>query len=172
MEDKVIKVPYEFIDYRTQRYGEYNQGKRSDRKFLMDLDAELYEWWMINHGGWTSWDGWEVDAFNTMELTVDVKFISKYWNLSRQSVVNIIQQRTVLDIYQLMEWVSRPNRPLEVNDEVTVRYLGVLPWADAADNIRVSGKDPYGFYIDARKLIEQRRTTYGTDKTPSLTCEG
>ena len=54
-----IKVTQKFIDHRTDKAAIYNQRGRSDRQFLMDLDAEIYEWDKLNHwNGESTTHGW------------------------------------------------------------------------------------------------------------------
>lgn len=150
-----IIVKQEFIDYRSEKQAQYNQRGRSDRIFLMNLDAELYEWDKLNYDEWRSHDSWMVDAIDEWDQKIDVKFIRKYWNVSREKTLNLIKQRNILDGFLFMEWLERPNRPLVAGDEVTVRRVGYVPYGDVADNLRKSFKEPDGFYVDVRKLIDQ-----------------
>lgn len=161
-----VGIDPRFIDYRNMRAKEYNQGKRSTRKFLMDLDCELYEWLRLFDGTWRHIDDWRVDGEDLKGTTYDVKFINKYWNISRQTMVNILKQRDVVDKYLFVEWVKKPNRPLEAEDVVFFRELGSIPYDSVADNIRTSLKEPYGFYMDVRGHLD------GTNKAPSLDREG
>lgn len=154
-----IEVTQEFIDYRTDKSQIYNQRGRSDRKFLMDLDAEIYEWDLLRTYEWVSHPSWMVDGIDKRGRKIDVKFIRKYWNVSREKTLNLIKQRTILDGYQFMEWVSKPNRPLQAGDEVEVRQLGFLHYGDVADNLRKSYKEPDGFYVDVRRLLQLHEET-------------
>ena len=152
-----LTVKPEFIEYRSKKAQEYNQRGRSDRKFLMDLDAELYEWDKLNYDEWRAHPSWMVDAIDEWERCIDVKFIRKYWNVSREKTLNLIKQRTVLDGYWFMEWVSKPARPLLPGDAVEVRQVGFLHYGDVADNLRKSFKEPDGFYVDVHKILQSRR---------------
>ena len=87
---------------------------------------------------------------------IDVKFIRGFWNVSREKTLNLIKQRDVLDGYLFMEWVSKPSRPLQVGDEVEVRQVGFLSYGDVADNLRKSFKEPDGFYVPVRKILEDQ----------------
>lgn len=149
---KIIVKP-EFIEYRTEKQQQYNQRNRTDRKFLMDLDAELYEWDKLNYDEWRSSDDWRIDAFDEWDRAIDVKFIRKYWNVSREKTLNLIKQRDILDGYLFMQWVSKPNRPLIAGDAVEVQQLGFLHYGSVADNLRKSFKEPDGFYVDVRALL-------------------
>ena len=92
-----------------------------------------------------------------MGRNIDVKFIRKYWNVSREKTLNLIKQRNDVDGYWFMEWVSKPSRPLVSGDEVEVRQVGFLYYGDVADNLRKSFKEPDGFYVDVHKIIQYRR---------------
>ena len=50
----------------------------------MDLDAELYEWDKLNYDEWQAHPSWMVDAIDEWGRNIDVKFIRKYWNVSRE----------------------------------------------------------------------------------------
>ena len=150
---KLIVKP-EFIEYREEKRQQYNQRNRSDRKFLMDLDAELYEWDKLNYDEWLSSDDWRIDAFDEWGRAIDVKFIRKYWNVSREKTLNLIKQRNVLYGYLFMEWVSRPSRPLMAGDEVEVKQLGYIDYNTVADSLKKSFKEPDGFYVDVRTILE------------------
>lgn len=153
-----IKVLKEFIDYRSEKAEQYNQRGRTDRRFLMDLDAEIYEWDKLHYNEWQPHDSWMVDGYDEWERKTDVKFIRKYWNVSREKTLNLIKQRTILDGYTFMEWSVRPARPLEAGDRISVRLLGYLDYDTVADNLRKSFKEPDGFYVDVRRLLGCRDT--------------
>lgn len=123
----------------------------------MDLDAELYEWEMLRTYEWVSHPSWMVDGIDKQGIRLDVKFIRKYWNVSREKTLNLIKQRKVLEGYLFMEWVDKPNRPLVAGDAVTVRQIGFLQYDTVADNLRKSFKEPDGFYVDVHTLIRQQR---------------
>ena len=101
-----IKVTEEFINYRTDKRHLYNQRGRTDRKFLMDLDAELYEWDKLNHWEWREHPSWMVDAYDEWDRKIDVKFIRGFWNVSREKTLNLIKQRDVLDGYLCLLYTS------------------------------------------------------------------
>ena len=148
-----IEVTSEFLDYREACYDRYNQGKRTDDKFLQDLDCELVEWHMIHtKSEWEDVPGWMVDAKIDGKMA-DLKFVQKYWNISPRRIVNILKQRNDIDEYHFWEWVSRPKRPLAIGDIVKARRVGILPYDMVADNIWPSFKVPGGCYVDIRKLL-------------------
>ena len=154
-----IKVTDEFILHRTEKQGLYNQRNRTDRKFLMDLDAEILEWHLLSTGQVSSHPSWMVDYISPKGYHVDVKFIRKYWNVSREKTLNLIKQRDMLHGYEFYEWVKKPGRPLQAGDEVEVHRLGFLHYGDVADNLRKSFKEPDGFYVDVRALLHVHAKT-------------
>ena len=151
-----LKVGKDFLAHRAEKFEQYNQRGRTDRKFLMDLDAELLEFDMIKTGHWQAHDSWMVDAINAAGNKIDVKFIRKYWNVSREKTLNLIKQRDILDGYSFFEWVGRPARPFRAGDEITVNRIGYLSYAEVADNLRKSFKEPDGFYVAVHSLIRCR----------------
>ena len=148
-----ITVPEGFIKHRDECFETYNQRGRSDRVFKMNIDAEILEFWMIVMGHWYKHPSWQVDAITENGSLIDVKMIRKYWNVSREKTLNLIEQRKWINEYHFYEWVMRPNRPLVDGDDIEVRLVGVLSYDDVADNLRKSYKEPDGFYVDVRKLI-------------------
>ena len=158
-----IKVTQDFIDHRESKRELYNQRGRTDRKFLMDLDAEIYEYMMIKEGMWDDDPDWRVDAHIPNPdgaISVDVKFISKYYNLTPTKVCNILQQRDVLHGFMFMEWVQKPSRPLQVGDDVVVRQLGYMSIEDLMDNIKPSTnyKDwGTSHYVNVHKILQKRK---------------
>ena len=148
-----IYVTQAFIQHRAEKFDLYNRRGRTDKKFLMDIDCELYEFNKLKHDEDTvDHPSWMVD-YTENGRNIDVKFIQKYWNVSGSKITNVLQQRRILDGYQFMEWVSRPSRPLEFGDRVEVRRLGFLSYDDVADNLRPSFKAQGQFYLDARRLL-------------------
>ena len=143
-----------FIKHRSEKFEQYNQRGRTARKFLMDLDAELLEYHKLVCGEWRAHNSWMVDAIDERGRKIDVKFIRKFWNVSREKALNLLKQRTVLDGYMFMEWVSKPSRPLRAGDEVEVRQVGYVSYDNVTDNLRKSFKEPDGFYVDVRKIIQ------------------
>ena len=149
-------IPQEFLDHRQEKFDLYNRRGRDDRQFLMDLDAEFYEWKMINEGMWEAHDDWKIDGVMLhLGTKIDVKFIKGYYNISPTKMCNILQQRRVLDGYLFMEWVDRPNRPVKLGDTVSIRQLGFIDYDELVDAIKPSFKTG-GHYVDVRRLLEAR----------------
>ena len=145
------KVPSDFISQRDQRASEYNPRGRDTRRFLMDIDCELFEYYHIHElGGVYGEDPrWEVD----LELdgkTYDCKNIGKYYNISQYKTCYLLRQLDVTDYLWFWEWVERPNRPLKSGDEVTMRDLATVPFRTALKNMQPSQFNQ-GYYIDVRK---------------------
>ena len=151
---ETIEVCDKFIEHRSEKKEQYNQRGRTDRKFLMDLDAELLEFHKISTGQWFYHPDWRIDAITEEGNSVDVKFIRKYGNVSREKTLNLIRQRDMLDGYLFYEWVSKPGKPLTAGDRIQCRQVGYLPYGAVADSLRKSFKEPDGFYSDVRKLLE------------------
>ena len=151
MEDRLV-VTNDFIEYRHEKVNQYNQRGRTDRKFQMDIDCELFEWTKLRAEEWYPHPSWMVDGITPEGRQVDVKFIQKYWNLSGSKITNIIQQRKYVHDFYFYEWIDRPKRPLEAGDLCEVRRVGILSYDEVADNIRPSFKAQGQYYLDARKL--------------------
>ena len=152
MTSKIV-VTEDFIEHRHEKLGIYNPRGRTDRKFKMDIDCELLEWFMLRTGDWYEHPSWMVDGITPEGKSIDVKFVQKYWNLSGSKITNILQQRKILDEYHFYEWVERPKRPLEQGDLCEVRCVGILSYDTVADNIRPSFKAQGQYYLDVRKLL-------------------
>lgn len=153
-----IEVTDEFIAHRSEKAALYNRRGRKEEQFLMDLDAEILEWYMIKMGEWEDDpDDWMVDAIVPDPdgwKRIDVKFISKWYNISCTKMHNILQQRRVLDGYLFAEWVQRPDRPLRAGDTVTVNAIGYIDYEDLVDGIKVSRGKWGGFYADPRSMVQ------------------
>ena len=148
-----ITITEDFIAHRTDKSKLYNRRNRSENKFLMDLDAEILEFTKIKQGQWLEHDDWRVDGINEKGLHIDVKFISKWYNLSNVKMLNILQQRDILDGFEFYEWSIRPNRPMREGDKIEVTHLGYVDYDSLADNIKVSRGKWGGFYADPRGLL-------------------
>lgn len=158
-----IEVTAEFIKYRTEKQKLYNRRGRDENKFVMDLDCELYEWYMIDMGEWKAHDDWRIDAVlvnahsaipgEDTEANIDVKFIKKWYNLSNTKMLNFVKQHDVIHGYLFMEWVEEPTGPLLEGDIVSVRQIRYLPYSDLANLIQISRGKWGGFYADVRGTI-------------------
>ena len=144
-------VPAEFLEYRAEKAKLYNRRGRNENKFLMDLDCEFHEWTMIKEGLWEPSDDWRIDAY-TLGKAIDVKFISKWYNISPLKMCNILQQRFILDGYLFFEWITRPGTPLQEGDEISYRQVRYVDYETLLDNVRVSKYN--GHYVDVRGIKE------------------
>ena len=158
-----IEVTAEFIKYRTEKQKLYNRRGRDENRFIMDLDCELYEWYMIDMGEWKAHDDWRIDAVlvnahsaipgEDTEANIDVKFIKKWYNLSNTKMLNFVKQHDVIHGYLFMEWVEEPTGQLLEGDIVSVRQVRYLPYSDLANLIQVSRGKWGGFYADVRGTL-------------------
>ena len=148
-----IDITQDFIDWRDEKAELYNGRGRSKKRFLMDIECEVYEWFKINNKEWESHDDWKVDAITPEYGLVDVKFIDKWYNISATKMHNILQQRKVLDGFYFCEWIDRPVRPLVAGDNVSVGDLGFIGYEDLIDIIQVSRGKWGGHYADVRKFL-------------------
>ena len=149
-----IEVTQDFLDHRAVKHDQYNQRGRSERKFLMDLDAELLEHYMISEGYWNDHNDWKVDAVTTRG-NIDVKFLganSNSYTCNSLKLHNMLLQRNILDGYLFMRWGQRPNRPLEVGDIVTVEPAGFAEYDRVADGMRAN-KDGNGTYYFHTRMV-------------------
>ena len=159
-----IEVTEEFVAERERKVPLYNKKawKRGMtdaeiRAAKMRIDCELYEYAMIKSGDWEEEpDDWKIDGYiisDAGHTPVDVKTISKYFNIDRYKMLNIIRQRDAIDGFVFVEWIDRPDRPTEVGDVVTIGVVGYLSFDEVLDNLLVSGKTD-GYYVDVRKLVQ------------------
>ena len=148
-----IKVTEDFIEQREQRLPRYNKKLNWDdpkevAAARMRIDCELYEWHLINTNEAEDHDDWRVDAILNGNA-IDVKFIEKWYNISNYKLLNILKQRDTIHGYTFMEWVDRPNRPLEVGDEPTIAHVRYIKYEQLINNLQV-GKFG-GYYVDVRE---------------------
>ena len=153
-----IRVTDDYIKDRDYKATIYNPGNRSKEKFLKDIECEILEHYMINRDVWTGSDTWKIDAVDPILGAIDVKFITKWYNISCKKYIYLNQQRGTTDAYVYAEWLNRPERLLEAGDTVCVNVIGWLPYETALSQVQVSKFN--GFYIDARKAIESLGTFF------------
>ena len=152
-----IVVTQDFISHRDYKATLYNQRGRSDRKFYMDLDAEILEHHMITEGKWDDHEDWKVDAVTTRG-NIDVKFIgANSYTCNSGKLNNMLQQRNILDGYLFMRWVERPNRPLELGDRVDVQPVGFAAYDRVADNMQPNRNGNGTYYFHTRMVLAADR---------------
>ena len=145
-------VPIEFINQRDLRQQKYNARGRDLRQHLMDIDAELYEYYLINEKKYEDDDRWEVD-FKSGGTTYDAKCISKWYNISQMKMCYLLRQHGITDKFSFWEWQVRPDRPLEAGDHVVMNHLLTKDYWDIMKNIQPS-KFNNGYYVDVRKMLK------------------
>ena len=153
-----IRVTDDYIQDRDHKATIYNPGSRGKEKFLKDIECEILEHYLINNGTWRGFDDWKIDAIDPILGAIDVKFITKWYNISCKKYIYLNQQRGTTDAYVYAEWINRPTRLLEAGDEVCVNLIGWLPYETALSKVQVSQFN--GFYIDARQTIESLGTVF------------
>jgi len=146
-----INVTQDFIDQREDRAKIYNPGKRSELQLRLDIECEIYEWYMISESKWDDDDRWQVDGVCPIYGNVDVKFVKKWYNITCQKLIYILRQRDITEHFFFCEWSKRPERLLEAGDKVTINLLGAVPYWDLLDNIKTSKYN--GYYADVKKLL-------------------
>jgi hypothetical protein len=143
-------VPQAFIDQREERKLKYNSRDRDDRQHRMDIDAELYEWYYLNHMGFRDDERWEIDMISPENDRIDCKNITKWYNISQYKMCYLLRQHEITTHFEFWEWVDKPGRPLETDDMVQMRKLCRVPYWDVMKNCQPS-KFNGGYYVDIRK---------------------
>ena len=100
-----IIVPREYIRRRNVCAEKYNRHGRSKEKFLKDIECEFYEYEMIRKGIWKDDERWQVDGQSKEYGCVDVKCIYKFYNISRQKLLYLLQQKGHTNTFWFIEWV-------------------------------------------------------------------
>lgn len=148
-----IEVTDDFIAHRELCKNTYNQGRRDDVEFLMNLDCEILERHMIDEGEWYPAHTWHIDAITPMGKRLDVKFVpGQYWTISRTKLLTILQQYRWIDYYHFCRWHSRPDRPLKTGDIVEIEQLGEIPYGTTLNMLHKSKYD--GFFINLKEYFD------------------
>tara|TARA_R100000152_G_C6573729_1_gene40105 strand:- start:9 stop:512 length:504 start_codon:yes stop_codon:yes gene_type:complete len=152
-----IKVTKDFINQRDARAEKYNPRGRTFEQLKLDIECEIFEWWMINKGTWKDHDAWQVDGIDQIWGNIDVKFIKTWYNIPCQKMVYLLKQRELTDAFLFCEWNQRPQRLLVTDDVVKVNPLGILEYWELLDIIKPSKYN--GFYADIRKYLNSTPNT-------------
>ena len=152
-----IKVTKDFINQRDARAEKYNPRGRTFEQLKLDIECEIFEWWMINKGTWKDHEAWQVDGIDQIWGNIDVKFIKTWYNIPCQKMVYLLKQRELTDAFLFCEWNQRPQRLLNANDVVKVNTLGILEYWELLDIIKPSKYN--GFYADIRKYLNSTPNT-------------
>ena len=147
----IITVKKSFVDQCNERAKIYNARGRSKERLRRDIEAEIFEWYMIDSKQAKDHDSWKVDMVLPNWGKVDVKLINKYYNISCAKLLNILDQEGEVDNYVFIEYIKRPDRELKARDKVTIRVLGNLDYWQVRKNLKVSRFN--GYYIDVHRLL-------------------
>jgi len=146
-----ITVKKSFVDQCKERSKIYNPRGRTQERLLRDIEAEIFEWYMIDTKQAKDHPSWKVDMILPNWGKVDVKLINKYYNISCTKLLNILEQEGEVDNYVFIEYIQRPDRILKARDKVSIRVLGHLPWRTLKESLKVSRFN--GYYVDIRGLL-------------------
>lgn len=146
-----IKVKKAFVDQCNERAKIYNARGRKPEQLRRDIEAEIFEWYMIDSKQAKDHDSWKVDMVLPNWGKVDVKLINKYYNISCTKLLHILQQEGEVDNYVFIEYIKRPDRILKAGDKVSIRVLGHLSYNQLKENLKVSRFN--GYYVDIHRLL-------------------
>ena len=146
-----IRVTQDFIYQCDARATKYNPRGRTYEQLRLDIECEIFEWWMINKGTWKHHSSWEVDGIDQIWGNIDVKFIKSWYNIACNKMLYLLKQREITDAFLFCEWHKRPQRVLKPGDKVQVNTLGILEYWELIDLIKPSRFN--GFYADIRKHL-------------------
>jgi hypothetical protein len=160
-----IRVTQDFIYQCDARATKYNPRGRTYEQLRLDIECEIFEWWMINKGTWKHHSSWEVDGIDQIWGNIDVKFIKSWYNIPCNKMVYLLKQREITDAFLFCEWHKRPQRVLKPGDKVQVNTLGILEYWELIDLIKPSKFN--GFYADIRKHLNlaPNTTKFAVDNT-------
>ena len=146
-----IRVTQDFIYQCDARATKYNPRGRTYEQLRLDIECEIFEWWMINKGTWKHHSSWEVDGIDQIWGNIDVKFIKSWYNIPCNKMIYLLKQREITNAFLFCEWHKRPQRVLKPGDKVQVNTLGILEYWELIDLIKPSKFN--GFYADIRKHL-------------------
>ena len=146
-----IRVTQDFIYQCDARATKYNPRGRTYEQLRLDIECEIFEWWMINKGTWKHHSSWEVDGIDQIWGNIDVKFIKSWYNIPCNKMIYLLKQREITNAFLFCEWHKRPQRVLKPGDKVQVNTLGILEYWELVDLIKPSKFN--GFYADIRKHL-------------------
>ena len=146
-----IRVTQDFINQCNARATKYNPRGRTYEQLRLDIECEIFEWWMINKGTWKHHSSWEVDGIDQIWGNIDVKFIKSWYNIPCNKMLYLLKQREITDAFLFCEWHKRPQRILKPGDKVQANTLGILDYWELVDLIKPSKFN--GFYADIRKHL-------------------
>lgn len=147
-----IKIKKSFIDQCNERAKIYKAGPgRTQEKLRRDIECEVYEWYMIDSKQAKDHDSWKVDMILPNLGKVDVKLISKYYNIGCKKFLHILDQEGEVDNFLFVSWVKRPDRELKAGDTVEIKILGHMSYNQVRSNVKTSRFN--GYYVDVHGFL-------------------
>lgn len=146
-----ITIKRSFVTQCNKRAEIYGANGRTKERLRRDIEAEIYEWYMIDSKQADDHPSWKVDMILPNLGKVDVKLIGKYYNISCQKFLHILQQKGEVDNYVFIQWVKRPDRQLKTGDKVTIKILGHLSHDQVCAQVKTSRFN--GYYVDVHKFL-------------------
>ena len=148
-----ITVKRSFVTQCNKRAKIYGANGRTLEKLRRDIEAEIFEWYMIDKGLAKDYDSWKVDMILPNLGKVDVKLISKYYNISCKKLLHIKQQEGEVDNYVFIQYIDRPDRQLKTGDQVKIKVLGSIGYNELWHNVKVSRFN--GYYVDVHGFLRK-----------------
>ena len=94
-----IRVTQDFIYQCDARATKYNPRGRTYEQLRLDIECEIFEWWMINKGTWKHHSSWEVDGIDQIWGNIDVKFIKSWYNIPCNKMVYLLKLREITNAF-------------------------------------------------------------------------
>ena len=134
-----IEITQDFVDQCDERATRYNANGRDSMKLRRDIEAEVFEWHMINTGQWQDHESWKVDGVCPEVGNIDVKIIpGKYYIIKGSKLMHLAWQATEMPSFMFMHWVDRPDRILKAGDKVTLEHVQTLNYPTFMSRILIS----------------------------------
>ena len=149
--DYTITVKRSFVTQCNKRAKIYKANGRSQERLRRDIEAEIFEWYMIDSGQAEDHPSWKVDMILPTLGKVDVKLISKYYNIACKKFLHILQQKGEVDNYVFIQYTERPDRQLKTGDQVKVKVLGHMSHDQITSNVKTSRFN--GYYVDVHGFL-------------------
>ena len=146
-----ITVKRSFVTQCNKRAKIYGLNGRSKEKQRRDIEAEIFEWYMIDSGLAKDYDSWKVDMVLPNLGKVDVKLIGKYYNIACKKLLHVKQQQGEVDNYVFIQYAKRPDRQLKTGDQVKIKVLGSISYEQLWANVKVSRFN--GYYVDVHGFL-------------------
>ena len=148
-----ITVKRSFVTQCNKRAKLYGLNGRTKEKQRRDIEAEIFEWYMIDQGLAQAHDTWKVDMILPNLGRVDVKLIQSYYNIPCKKLLHIKQQQGEVDNYVFIQYTKRPDRQLKTGDQVKIKVLGSITYEGLWSLIKVSRFN--GYYVDVHGFLRK-----------------